>query len=1144
MLDTTGANSATFDPGALPNNTVFTMAIYTNQAQPTLQGKIIAAGTFSQLVGVGQQNRVARLNMDGTIDTNFNVGFGPDQPVRAMVMQPDGRVILGGLFTNVNQAPRAWLARLNTDGSLDPNYNAGAGLNGAVYSLALQADQRVVLGGTFTMVYGVPRVGLARMTPLGTVDTTFNPGAGANGAVNAIVIDGDGGFIIGGDFTTIDNTPRNHIARLLPSGALDTNFVVGAGFNGTVYALAITGGGRILVGGGFTSYDGVSAPRLARLQTGGNLDSSFNAGLGADEFVSSISLQSDGKVLVGGGFLAFNGQLRNRLVRLNSDGSLDPTINFGTGADKTVYGALVQYYDGMIVVGGSFTSFNGQPRVALARLLGGANSGAGIIEFGSSSYSVSEAGTNVLLTVLRVGGAAGPAAVRLGTTDVSARSGQDYLGTNVTLAFNNAETFKTLAVRVFDNRVVDGNRTFLAGLSSPTSAVLGTPASALVTILDNDCVVSFVQSQYTVAEGGGVARILVTRAGGAIDTTTVGYATGPSGTAITNLDYVPVSGTLTFNPGVVVQSFDVPIIDNAVISPNQTVSLLLSNVTGSSTLGLSRATLTIINNDFGPGILSLSTNSYVVSASAINVLINVVRTNGFTGPVGVGFFTSDGTATAGVDYVSTNGVLNFADGETNKSILISIIPNTLPIGDVVFQVTLTNATGGATLSGGVIAVVRITDHVIGLGSVDQAFNPGVGANRLVRTVALDSQGRFLVGGGFTNFNNLGRNGIVRLNSDGSLDLGFAPGVGANFLVNAVAADSLDRVLVGGVFTNVGGVSFNHMARLLTNGLPDATYSQPNRLNAAVTAFAFEPDGTIVVVGGFSQPASGVARLRPDGGVDTSFDPGTGADGPVHAVALATVGGSLRIVVGGSFNSFDGFTRSRVARLNQNGEVDTAFVPPTVAGTVYSVAIQPDGKVIIGGTFTNVGGVTRRGVARLTVDGAPDMTFDPGAGLDGTAYALAWQSDGRILVGGDFTHVNQTNRNRIARLNSNGSLDLSFDTASGADGAVYAILVLPDSEVLIGGDFTHVNKVPRSGVALLNGSGPAGMVAWPGTLDSGGFHVWVNSTPGLHYVLMASDDLVGWFKVDEATASAVMLELTDVHAAGRPWRFYRVEWVIP
>ncbi|MCX6904855.1 MAG: trypsin-like serine protease, partial [Verrucomicrobia bacterium] len=398
VLESSGANSATFDPGALPNNTVFAMAIHTNPAQPALQGKIVAAGTFTQLAGVSQQNRVARLNTDGTIDTNFNAGFGPDQPVRAMVMQPDGRVIIGGLFTNVNQTLRAWLARLNTDGSLDPNYNGGVGLDGGVYSLALQADQRVVMGGTFTMVYGAPRVGLARMTPLGTVDTTFNPGAGANGAVNAIVIDGDGGFIIGGDFTTIDNRPRNHIARLLPSGALDTNFVVGAGFNGTVFALAITSGGGILVGGGFTSYDGASAPRLARLQTGGSFDPSFNPGLGADEFVSSISLQPDGKVFVGGGFLALGGQLRNRLVRLNSDGSLDPTINFGTGADKTVYGSLVQYYDGMIVVGGSFTSFNGQPRVAIARLLGGANSGAGIIEFGASTYNVSEAGTNVLIT--------------------------------------------------------------------------------------------------------------------------------------------------------------------------------------------------------------------------------------------------------------------------------------------------------------------------------------------------------------------------------------------------------------------------------------------------------------------------------------------------------------------------------------------------------------------------------------------------------------------------------------------------------------------------------------------------------------------------------------------------------------------------
>ena len=1177
VLDNSGDNSASFDPAALPNNVVFAMAIHTNAAQPTLQGKIVAAGMFTQLAGVDQRNRVARLNLDGTIDTNFNVGFGPDQPVRALAMQPDGRIIIGGLFTNVNQTPRAWLARLNTDGSLDPNYNGGVGLNGAVYSLVLQPDQKIVIGGIFTLVYGANRVGIARLGTNGTVDTTFNPGAGANGAVNAIVMDGDGGYIIGGDFTTIDNQPRNHIARLMTNGVLDTSFVVGAGFNGSVYALAITGSGRILVGGGFTAYNVTNnVARLARLHTDGNLDTSFNPTTlanpnpGADDFISSISLQPDGKILIGGAFVTYNGLLRNRLARLNADGTLDPTINFGTGADRTIYNTMLEYYDGMIVVGGAFTQFNGQPRVAIARLLAGTNTGSGMFMFSSSGYEVSEAGTNVVVKVLRVGGATGPASVRLVTADGSARAGRDYVATNVSLTFNEAENFKPVSIRVLDNLVVDGDRTFTVNLSSPSSAAIGSPSNAVVTILDNDSVISFAQAQYTVTEGGGVARILLTRTGGVTDAATVGYATGTNGTAVTNLDYVPVSGTLTFNPGVSVQSFDVPIIDNTVISLNQTVSLVLSNVTGPATLGLSNATLVIINNDFGSGVLSLATNSYVVSMKATNALITVLRTNGFTGPVGVSYFTSDGTAIAGVDYVSTNGVLSFSDGETNKTIVVGIINNALPVGDVVFRVTITNATGGAAIAGDPAASVRITDHLVAPGSVDPTFDPGAGGSATVRALAADTAGRIIAGGDFTMFGGTNHNYVVRLNLDGSLDTNFLPplalvvtnpvvvystnsfnglvtaktnsvavtnwlGQGANQFVSSVAAMADGRSVIGGGFSTFNSLPFNHIARLYANGAPDTNFMQLPVFDGTVTAVAVRTNTRVVAGGSFNLPTKSITQLRPNATLDTSFNPGAGANQPVQTIAILTNDSLQRVIIGGAFSMVDITPAAHVARLAGDGSVDPAFTATVITnGTVYCVAAQGS-NVLVGGDFMLYGSTNRSHLIRLNPNGSLDAGFKASNGPNANVYAIGFQSQGQILIAGDFTSFNGTNRVRLARLNPDGSLDGTFDPGFGPNSTVLALVVLPDDSFVIGGDFTVVNGSPRSRVARIIGVMPV-MRA----VINRNKVITVNSVPGTTYYLDASSDLHSWVaSIYTTLATNWTASLMDTNATGLTHRFYRV-----
>ncbi|MBI5387364.1 MAG: trypsin-like serine protease [Verrucomicrobia bacterium] len=1176
VLETSGEHSATFDPAAQPANTVFALAVHTNSAQPSLLGKIMAAGEFTQIVGVDQQYRVARLNDDGTLDESYNVGLGPDRPVRSMAMQADGKVIIGGLFTNVNNVPRAWLARLDTDGSLDIDFNAGVGLNGAVYAIAIQPDQRVLVGGVFTTVYGVSRLGIARLKTDGTVDTTFNPGVGADGAVNAILVDGAGGVIIAGDFLHVDNQPRARIARLLPNGSVDAAFDPGAGFNGSVYALALTSGGRVLVGGSFTSYGVTSVGRLVRLHTSGALDTSFAPGFGADDFVSSIALQSDDKVLLGGAFVAFNGQLRNRLTRLNADGTLDATINFGTGADRTVNAVVVAPSTlhpqlSTLLIGGAFTQVNGQPRVAIARLLGGENLGGGSFQFNAPAFSVSEAGTNVALTVLRVGGTSGAASVQLKTSDGTAVSPLHYAGVSTYLSFGEAEMFKSFPIAVNNDSLVNGNRSFSANLQNATGAGLGAPASALVTILDNDGVIGFGQPIYTVTEGSLIARIQVVRAGGSIDRVSVGYAalvrTNDSAGAG---DFNAVAGTLVFNPGVTVQSFDVPINDDNEIEQPETISLVLTNVTGPATLGRGVASLVIQDNDLGPGVLVFATNRFQAVEAEGQVVLSIQRTNGFSGSVSVSFFTTDGTAFGGLDYAATNGLLTFAEGETNKSIVIALANDLAVEGDETFTVTITNATGGGVIAGESVATVRVVDDDFSAGSLDRTFDPGLGANSLVRSLAADGQGRVVVGGAFTMFNGTNHNFVVRLGTNGALDNTFLPpvpvvvtnavvtyitngfvvtaitnyvtvtnlaGQGPNSYVSSVSLMSDGRAMIGGAFVTFNGSAVNRVARLLTNGLPDPNFLQVPGFNGVVNVVAVRTNARVLVGGNFTAPTLGVTQLRPNASVDTSFNPGSGANAPVHWVVVLPEGGAF---LSGAFSQVAGTAAGRVVKLTPEGAVDPSFYASVITnGTVYALAVQADGHVLVGGDFVLSGRTNRQHLIRLNTDGSMDSTFRSGAGPNATVFALGLQSGGEIILGGDFVSYNGTNRNRLARLNSDGSLDLSFDVGAGPNSTVYTLSVLPSDAVLIGGDFTSVNGVPRRGVARIVGSVPPLRVTSIVTVAGGSATLTISSVAGVTYYLEASDDLSSWTVVDVQTATGPETTLVDPGAGSYTYRFYRV-----
>ena len=127
----------------------------------------------------------------------------------------------------------------------------------------------------------------------------------------------------------------------------------------------------------------------------------------------------------------------------------------------------------------------------------------------------------------------------------------------------------------------------------------------------------------------------------------------------------------------------------------------------------------------------------------------------------------------------------------------------------------------------------------------------------------------------------------------------------------------------------------------------------------------------------------------------------------------------------------------------------------------SVAVQPDSAILVGGEFSTVGGISRPFFARLAPGGNLDTGFSPGAVVGVAARTIAAYPDGKVLVGGQFTYIGSAPRTRLARMNSDGSVDTTFDPGAGADNEVFALAVQPDGRILVGGQFTNVNNPQES-----------------------------------------------------------------------------------
>lgn len=437
-------------------------------------------------------------------------------------------------------------------------------------------------------------------------------------------------------------------------------------------------------------------------------------------------------------------------------------------------------------------------------------------------------------------------------------------------------------------------------------------------------------------------------------------------------------------------------------------------------------------------------------------------------------------------------------------------------------------------------LVRPPSSLAQAGFVDPSFLNGMsGPNSWVWTVALQPDGKPLVGGQFTSFDGAPCNQIARLNADGGVDTNFTAGVTAGEpTIHSLAVQPDGKVLIGGMFSGVNNATRIRLARVNADGTLDSNFvtSASGSLSfMTVSHIALQTNSQIVIAGSFETvngaPHTNIARLNSNGTTDASFT--TAIDTSPNSLVLQADG---RILVGGAFSTINGQPHSHVACLNTNGTLDTSFTT-TTDGNVDSFAVQPDAKVLIAGNFNTVNGQSRHHIARLNPNGSLDSTFQNGmAGADSYVGCVAYDPSGKVLIGGQFSFVNGVGRTNVARLNANGSLDTNF--LANVDSFLELVLVQPDSRVIIEGSYiTSVDGRSRNRIARLQSS--SAPIVGPAGISAGVFSFDVAALAGKTYGVEASTNLVNWSLILSTNAAVDNFTFRDAGVSQFPRRFFRV-----
>lgn len=1112
-LTSTGAPDATFTPPA-PNNNVLAIGLQAD-------GHYLLGGNFGQLGSGNNRSQYGRLNSDATLDPTITLLRTSAFTVSTVLPLSSGKSIVAGTFQFVRGALASGsLVRMNADGTIDPTFNfngtvtqmivtnggsgytsaptvtlsgggattnatatanvvggvvtslsitnAGAGYTsaptisfsgggggsgatavanvngtgtngGTITAAALLPDGRIAIAGNFTSYNGTNRNRIAIINANGTLDTSFNPtgtNSGVNGQVYTIVVLPGGRLFVGGNFTNANNTAINRVAIFKPDGSLDTTFNptgTNSGASSSVFAAAAQPDGKIVIGGQFTSYNNTSRNFIARINQDGSLDTNFNPGTGAQSQVNALALVfpplPDGtvQILIGGQFNSYNSTTRNNSALLNSTGALVSTyVPVSTG---TVNGLLAQEDGKVILRTGSLSSNGVSGTTGMVRL-----TSTGTIDTGFVVGGLSTSGTNYGSVVMGNGG-------RLFTSD-------NYTG----LAVTQGATAPVIGTQpVNQTAAAGGNVSFSVAATSPVPI-------AYQWFLNGSAIAGATNSSYQIA-GAQLANVGSYRA---TLTNEIGSVTSATVT-LTGSDAVPVITAQPQNASVVAGSSA-----SFTVTASGTGLAFQWRRGGVPIVAATEATL-----DIGTASrLDADTYDVVVSRGLSVTVSQPARLAVAPNPYPQGL------------QLDPNFAVNIeASGSQNTINKIALAPDGkfFAVGDFRFaSTTVSNVTASATIN----RIARFNAD----GSLDTGFAPtAVGPGPLlaagVQTLSTNA-GKVIVGNSIQVIaSGKDTRRVVRFNTDGSLDSTFNTGNGvsggaANVIL--VQPDD-DKVVIAGAFTFFNDLARNRIIRLNADGSLDAAFYAD--VNNTINTMALQSDGKILIAGSFtvvnSQTRNRIARLNTDGSLDTTFNPGSGPDNTVNAIAISTdtAASTTKIVIGGSFSSYNGNAVTRIARITSTGGFDSAL--SAFNNTVLDLACPADGTIYVAGNFTQVnnlgtlGGVATARLVRLTSGGAVDTTFNLGTtAINSNVNTLAFNpadsiAHSTLLVGGNYSSVNGVSHSTLSRFTSAGALDAAVNPSFRTNTAPAVVAALPNGQLLVAGNFTSVSGAPKFNIARFN-----------------------------------------------------------------------------
>ena len=732
--------------------------------------------------------------------------FTPFAFIQPIVMGPIVPAVpifyyVAGNFGGFKEPTFNRIVATDLSGSIDTTFNPGQlGFNSTVRCMVTQSDGKLIVGGDFTTYSGSASNFLVRINTNGTRDTTFT--ATLNNSVYTAAVQSDGKIVIGGAFTTVNAVSIPRLARLNSNGTRDTTWNPGTtGANNIVRDVKIQSDGRVLAVGDFNTYSGSVVSRIVRTQTSGTIDTTFVSGNGLGNVAYNIHIQPDGKIITAGAFNIYSGSSNNFIVRINSDGTKDNTFNLGTGFNTNVNISSLQP-DGKIIAAGAFTTYSGS----------------------SNNYIVRINSDGTKDNTFNVGTGLDAAGWGLGLTNLISYDSQN----NVYLASDNVTYSGSSIPRIWKLK----------------------PDGTLDT---------------TYNAGAGLNRLAVANLVSGSRVYTAGTFTNYKAEGATGIAMVSDSATLSssFNPG---------------IGFNNDVWAMTKQSTGRIIVG---GAFTNYSGSSRIRIIGLNSNGTVDSgfnvgtAGATNIVYALATQTDDKIIVGGAFTTYSGSSTSTTRLMRLN-----SNGSQDLTYNTGVGMNSYPL------TVLARANGKifvtglfTTYSGSAINYIMQTNSN---GTRDTSFNVGVGltAGSVGYSAVTQSDDKLIVGGSFTTYSGSTSNRLVRINTDGTRDSTFNVGNGPNNIASAVAMQSDGKIIVGGQFTSYSGSSINRITRVNTDGTRDATFNVGTGLdgNVSTNGITIGSNGIIYCLGSFTtyngSNSRGMVAINPDGTINQTFNVGT------------------------------------------------------------------------------------------------------------------------------------------------------------------------------------------------------------------------------------------------------------------------------